>query len=316
MMLSILVTGASGFIGRDLVRRLAVAGHRVRAAARNPAAVSDLPCEPVRLDDLAGKVAWPALLGGITHVVHLAGIAHTGPGIPEASYKHVNAEATATLAAAARDAGVRRVVLVSSVRAQTGPTADKVLTEREPPAPTDAYGRSKLAAEAELAHVLAQGLPDWVALRPVLLYGEGAKGNMRALARLARTGLPLPLASLTGRRSLLGLANFASAVEHVLVADGASRRVLLVADPGPLTVAELVATLRLARRRSPLLLHVPENVLRWGAGLAGQSGTLDRLTGDLIVDTTALQSTGWCPKETARQGLERWQRETRETWRR
>lgn len=306
--LSILVTGASGFIGRDLVGRLASTGHRVRAAARRPADLSGLPIEAVQLTDLAAPVDWAPLLSGITHVVHLAGLAHSTEDIPEATYRRVNADAVAELAAAAPAAGVRRIVLVSSVRAQVGPAASSVLTERSAPAPTDAYGRSKLAAEAALARILAQGTTDWVALRPCVLYGPGVKGNVRTLARLAATPLPLPLGSLSGRRSLLGLTNFAAAIDHVLVADAAARRVLLLADPGPLTVADLVRALRRGRGRPAGLIPVPESLLRLAAGLVGRSAMLDRLAGDLVVDTTALQATGWQPRETAAEGLERWQR--------
>lgn len=309
MSLSILVTGASGFIGRDLVRRLVTAGHRVRAAARDPSGLGGPAIEPVAMGDLAAGIDWSPLVAGVSHVVHLAGLAHSTATIPEPTYRRINAVATAELGAAARSAGVHRVILVSSVRAQTGPSAAYVLTERTPPVPTDAYGSSKLEAEQALATVLAEGTTDWVALRPVVLYGPGVKGNVRTLARLAGTGLPLPLGALTGRRSLLGLDNFAGAIGHVLTSEEVSRRTFLLADPEPLTVAALVAAMRRGRGRTPRLLWLPEEVLRLAAALAGQSAALERMTGDLVVDTTALQSTGWRPLETAAQGLERWQRQ-------
>lgn len=310
MTLSILVTGASGFIGRDLVNRLAAAGHRVRAAARDPSSLLSLPVEPAFLGDLAGDFDWTPLVTGVSHVVHLAGIAHATDEIPEATYQRVNAQACEDLAIACRGAGVSRLVLISSVRAQIGPAATTILTERTLAAPTDAYGRSKLAAEAAIARVLADGATDWTALRPVVLYGPGVKGNVRTLARLARSGLPLPLATLPGKRSLLGLANFASAVAHVLTSEHAARRTFLVADPGPLTVGEFVAALRRGQGRSPRLLPVPTGLLRLGASLVGKGDMLDRLTGDLVVDTTALQSTGWQPCETASEGLERWHQDS------
>lgn len=309
MTLSILVTGATGFIGRDLVRRLAAAGHQVRAASRDPAALEGFPVEPVRMGDLsAGGTDWRRLVDGMTHVVHLAGIAHASAAIPDAVYDRVNAQAVGDLATAARVAAVRRIVFVSSVRAQTGPAAPGVLDERGPEAPTDAYGRSKLAGERALAAVLADGTTDWVALRPVVLYGAGVKGNVRALMRIARTPLPLPVGGLAGRRSLLGLGTFASAVGHVLEAESASRRVFLVADPGPVTIGDLVTALRRGCGRPPRLVAVPERLIRAGARLVGKGAMLDRLAGDLVVDTTALQATGWCPSETARDGLARWAR--------
>src|SRR5215813_15621150 len=110
---------------------------------------------------------------------------------------------------------VRRFVFLSSIRAQSGPVANEVLTEDMEPRPTDAYGRSKLDAERGLADVSI----DWVAMRPVLVYGPGVKGNMAALLKLAANPLPLPFRSLPGRRSLLSVDNLVVAVDTVLRAD-------------------------------------------------------------------------------------------------
>ena len=123
---------------------------------------------------------------------------------------------------AARRAGVRRFVFLSSIRAQSGPSADHVLTEDVTAQPTDAYGRSKLAAEQGLAELAL----DWVALRLVLVYGAGVRGNMAELVRLARTPYPLPLGALRSRRSLLSLDNLVAAIETVLSRPGQLRRPL------------------------------------------------------------------------------------------
>src|SRR5262249_30228155 len=146
----ILVTGASGFIGRALVTELANAGHAVRAAMRQPADVFPRSVEVMAVSDLTRPVEWRPLLSRIETVVHLAGIAHTGPGVPEETSDPVNRLATAELAHAARAAGVKHLVFASSIRAQSGPAAVKVLAENDTPQPTDAYGRSKLAAEEEV----------------------------------------------------------------------------------------------------------------------------------------------------------------------
>src|SRR2546430_8267737 len=135
-------------------------------------------------------------------------------GLPEDDYRMLNTEATIALARAARRAGAKRFVFLSSIRAQSGPTAEEVLTEELAPRPTDAYGRSKLAAEQGLADLDL----DWVALRLVLVYGPGVSGNMARLIRLARSPFPLPLGGVSARRSLLSLANLAAAVDCVLAA--------------------------------------------------------------------------------------------------
>ena len=196
----VLVTGASGFIGRALVADLAAAGHPVRAAMRQPADIFARTVEVVAVSDLTRPVEWRALLKGVETVVHLAGIAHAGPEIAEQAYDRVNRLATAELAETAQRMGVQRLIFASSIRAQCGPVASSVLDETGAPQPTDAYGRSKLAAEQAIR---ASNVPFTI-LRPVLIYGPGVKGNLARLARWARSPWPLPFGSFSNRRSILG----------------------------------------------------------------------------------------------------------------
>ena len=207
----ILLTGASGFVGRHLLRDLLARGYRVRTVGRTtPPAGPDV--EHVTIGDLGTPIDWRPLLDGVDHVVHSAGLAHADGDIAEERYQAVNTQATLALARAAQAAGVRRFVFLSSIRAQSGPVSDRPLSESDTPAPTDAYGRSKLAAEQGLA-----GLDlDWVALRPVLVYGPGVKANMAALVKLARLPLPLPLGGLSAKRSLLAIENLSEAIAFAL----------------------------------------------------------------------------------------------------
>lgn len=286
----ILVTGASGFIGRALVPALAARGHEVRAALRHgpdfPA-----PIETVRHGDLDGDVDWHRLVADIEFVVHLAGIAHAGPGVPEARYDRINHRAAAALAEAARTAGARRFVLMSSIRAQTGPSATTVLTEAAAPRPTDAYGRSKLAAEAAVAR---SGVPFTV-LRPVLVYGPGVKGNLRMLMRLAALPVPLPFGALTKPRSLVSAANLVAAVSHVLAHEASRGETYVVADPQPLTVAEIVVALRRGLDRKPGLVAVPPGLIRLGLMALGRGHQWEQIDGALVVDPAKLMATGWRP---------------------
>jgi nucleoside-diphosphate-sugar epimerase len=303
----VLVTGAGGFIGRHLVDALLADGWAVRAATREPGALRPRNgMTTVALADLPDVRDWSAWVDGTTHVLHLAGLAHATERIPEERYMAVNARPVTALAEAARRGGVKRFVLMSSVRAQSGPTAASVLTEAMPPRPTDAYGRSKLEAERLLSGALAGATTDWVVLRPVLVYGRGVAGNMRTLLSLARSPLPLPFAGLNGRRSLLGVVNLASAVLQLLSIPTAVRAVFLAADPGPVSVAEMVRAMREGLGRPPRLVGFPEARMAMAARVLGQSAAWERLARDLVVDTSALEGMGWRPQESTQDGLRRW----------
>jgi nucleoside-diphosphate-sugar epimerase len=287
-----LVTGASGFVGQGLVRTLAAAGIPVRAATRTPAAAA-FPggVEVVAVPDYMQPFDWAPLLDGIECVVHLAGIAHIGPGIDPAVYDRVIHAATAELVAACSRADIKHFVFMSSVRAQSGACADGVLTETDAPHPTEAYGRAKLAAEAA---VRAADMA-WTVLRPVMVYGPEAKGNLAALQRLAATPWPLPLASFTARRSLVSLDNLARAVVFALGAGVTERQTYLVADPKPVTVAEVVAALRHGLGRPPRLFAVPLPLFEIPLKLLGRGDVWERLAGSLVVDPSKLIAAGWRP---------------------
>ena len=294
----IALTGATGFIGQYLLQEMPKRGHRVRALLRRPASMP-VDASSAVIGDLTRPQNMSAALEGVDAVIHSAGLAHATSGIPEDDYRLINTEATVRLARAARRAGAKRFVFLSSIRAQCGPTADTVLTEAIEPRPTDAYGRSKLAAERGLAELDL----DWVSLRAVLVYGPGVKGNMAQLIKLARSPLPLPLAGLTARRSLLALENLSAAVETVLAAPGPLRRVFVAADPQALTIAEMIAALRSGLGRQPNVFPFPPTLLESLFRAAGRAEIYQRLSGSLIADPAALTSLGWAPPLATLPGL-------------
>jgi nucleoside-diphosphate-sugar epimerase len=295
----IALTGATGFIGRHLLRELPRRGYRVQVLLRRP---SELPegASGAIIGDLAAPQNMAAALRGVDAVVHSAGLAHAMSGHPEDDYRVLNTEATVGLARAAERAGAKRFVFLSSIRAQSGPVSETVLTEDVPAQPTDPYGRSKLAAEEGLATLAI----DWVALRPVLVYGPGVKGNMAALLRLAQAPVPLPLGGLSARRSLLAVDNLAAAVDTVLSAPGPLRRPLIVADEQALTVAEMIAALRAGLGRGPALFRVPAGLVGWAARAAGRKEAFERLAGALVASPAALLSLGWRPPVATAEGLQ------------
>ena len=294
----IALTGATGFIGQYLLRELSRRGYRLRVLLRRPSATPIQSASAV-IGDLARPQNMAAALADIDAVIHSAGIAHAMSGLPDDDYRLLNTEATIRLAQAAQRAGVRRFIFLSSIRAQSGPTADHVLTEALAPRPTDAYGRSKLAAEQGLAELDL----DWTALRLVLVYGPGVKGNMEELLRVARSPYPLPLGALKAKRSILALENLAAAIDTVLTTPDRLRRPFIVADPEPVTIPEMIAIMRRALGRRPALVPVPQQWIELMLRAAGRRETYSRLTGSLVADPSALMRLGWTPAITTAEAL-------------
>jgi UDP-glucose 4-epimerase len=288
----VLVTGASGFVGRALVDALARFGTPVRAATRNPAAYkARAGCEVAAVGDFLGPVDWRPLLRDVDAVVHLAGIAHIGSSVPPDTYDRVIRGATAELASACAQSGVRRFIFLSSVRAQSGPAASHVLREADTPQPNEPYGRAKLQAE----DALRAGPLKFTILRPTMVYGDEAKGNLAALIRLADSPWPLPLTSFANRRSLVSLDNLIAAIRFALGSPATCRETYLVAEPHAPTLAEIVAALRRGLGRPARLFPVPPRVFQAALELAGRDAVWERLGGSLVADPAKLLAAAWRP---------------------
>ena len=294
------LTGSTGFIGQHLLRELPRRGYRLRVLLRRPTSLPTNTASAV-IGDIARPQNMAAALQDVDAVIHSAGLAQAMSGVPEDDYRVINTEATINLARAARRAGAKRFVFLSSIRAQCGPTADGVLTEDIEPSPTDPYGRSKLAAERGLAELDI----DWVSLRAALVYGPGVTGNMAQLMRLARSPFPLPFAGLRARRSLLAVENLLAAIETLLETPKPLRRPFIIADPRALTVGEMIAAMRRGLGRQPHVFWVPPVLLALSSRAAGRMHMYERLSGSLVVDPAALMGIGWAPPLTSETGLAR-----------
>ena len=301
---TIAVTGATGFIGQALCDTLAAAGRPLRRIVR--ARVPALP-DAVAVGDIGSTTDWRAALEGARCVVHLAARTHVmreSAADPLAEYRRANVESTMRLAREAAAAGVRRFVFMSSIKVN-GESTRRPYTEADPPRPEDAYGVSKWETEQALAAVAGATGLEVVVLRPPLVYGPGVKGNFLRLLRIVAREERLPLASVANRRSLIYVGNLADAVITAIDAPRAAGRTFLTADPEDVSTPDLVRAIAQALGTRARLLPCPVALLHLGAMLAGRGGDVERLTGSLQVDASALQrELGWRPRLTLAQGLE------------
>ncbi len=286
---TVLVTGSDGFIGRHLVPYLAGHGFKVIAASRS-AAASGPNITAAALPDLSAPFDWAPLLEQCDAVVHLAGVAHTYAD--EALYDLINTRATEALARTAARLG-KHLVFTSSIAAQSGSFSDQELTEDDPPQPTNAYGRSKLAAEQAIHD--ADG--SFTILRPVVIYGEGEKGNLATIRKIAHLPIPLPFGGLTARRSVLSVQNLSSAITTALIDPRAHRQTFIVSDPTPVTVADLIARYRAGFGRPAWLFPAPEVLFELALRAAGQSSIWQRIGCPLVARPDKLLALGWKPVE-------------------
>ena len=312
----ILVTGATGFVGRRLVTALVDRGERVRVAVRTPqTALAGV--ETAVVGDIHGHTDWGAALAGVSRVFHLAARTHVladTAADPLREYRRINTEGTARLATAAARAGVRRLVYLSSIKVNGESTEAGPYTEASPPQPEDAYGRTKWEAERALRGVEQHLGLEAVVLRPPLVYGPGVKANFLKLIGLVARGVPLPLGAVRNRRSLVYVDNLVDALVLAGTHAAAAGRTFLVSDAEDVSTPELVRALAAALGVRPRLLPIPPALLRAAGRVLGRDAQVKRLTGSLQVDTTLIRDTlGWRPPRTLEDGLAAtvaWYRET------
>jgi len=300
----ILVTGASGFVGRALCEMLTAAGRAPRIATRAPLAGSP---DAFIVGEVGPDTHWRAALEGVRCVVHLVArthVLHETATDPLADYHRVNVQGTERLARSAAAHGVRRLVFVSSVKVNGERTHDRPYTEDDTPRPEDSYGISKREAEETLARIAADTGIETVVLRPPLVYGPGVKGNFLRLMSIIARGVPLPLASVANRRSLIYVGNLASAIVSAIDVPRAAGKTYLVSDGEDLATPELARSIARALGVGARLLPCPPLLLRAAASFSGRSAEVGRLTGSLQVDSSRIRrELGWQPGFSVEQGL-------------
>ena len=303
---SLLITGASGFVGRPLCAELLARGYEVRAAVRT-AAISPENAAVSVVGEIDGETRWAEALHGIDVVIHLAARVHVmqdDAENPLEEFRKVNLHGTENLARQAARAGVKRLVYASSIKVNGEQTTTTPFSEADMANPQDPYGISKWEAEQALLRVAQETGLEVVIVRPPLVYGPGVKGNFSSLFSAIDKGIPLPLAGARNARSLVYVGNLVDALIACAIHHDAAGKTYLVSDGVDVSTAKLTKEISAALNCPDRTFYFPPALLRAMAALLGKSAQVDRLFGSLRIDSQKIRGElGWTPPYTLQQGL-------------
>jgi nucleoside-diphosphate-sugar epimerase len=312
----LVISGASGFVGHALVQALASRYPLLLVTRHGPAAQGDQRHSAISATNRM-PTAWVGTPEGQealarfapTHLVHTAAIAHRRPPRTAAERRElqaVNVELAGTAAALAARLGMVRMLFLSSIGVHGTATAPgEAITEASPMRPGNAYARSKLEAEQLIRRTLAGSATRFTILRPALVYGPGAPGNLALLRRCVDAGLPLPLAGVANRRSLIALPNLVDLILTALFADAAADATFVAADAETIATPELIRLIARVRRRPCRLFPLPPTLLAAACRLPVLGAKLRQLSGDLVVDSALVRrQLGWSQPLPQRAALE------------
>jgi nucleoside-diphosphate-sugar epimerase len=316
----LLVTGATGFVGRHVLKQAREANvEHLRAAVRRPTVAELGDVDVAQVGDLGRDTNWRAALDGVDAVVHAAARVHVmreTSAEADEEYRRINTEGTLALARQAAASGVRRFVFVSTVKVNGERTQPgHPYTATDLPAPVDAYGRSKLDAERGLRTIEHESGMAVTVVRPVLVYGPGVGANFRSLMRLVASGIPLPLGAVDNRRSLVAADNLANLLVRCAVSDAGAGATFFASDGEDLSTPELIRRIAAALGKRARLLPVPPSLLRASARALRREAWASRLCDSLQVDSTpARHVLRWTPPksnvEALRETVENFVRES------
>jgi nucleoside-diphosphate-sugar epimerase len=297
----VLLTGATGFVGRAVLERMsALANIELIAAVRKPASEFVGGVTSIQVAGLEADTDWHQALEATNVVIHCAARVHVmndQSSDPLAEFRQVNVEGTLNLARQAAAAGVKRFIFVSSIKVNGEGTAPGASYNADDvPAPVDPYGISKMEAEQGLRALAAETGMDVVIIRPVLVYGPGVKANFLSMMRWLQRGVPLPFGAIYNKRSLVALDNLVDLIVTCIDHPAAANQTFLVSDGEDLSTSELLRGMGIALGKPARLLPVPSGLLEQGARLLGKQALAQRLCGSLQVDISKTRELlNWTP---------------------
>lgn len=305
----IFVVGATGFVGKMLCRNLVARGYPVKGAVRSRQRLSDLPSqmEYHLIDDIGPYTDWAGVLEHVDTVIYLAARVHVMEETstdPLDEYRRVNTAGAERLAYAAAKAGVRRIIYLSTIKVNGEKTTDHPFTEEDVANPDDPYATSKWEAEQILRRVSSETGVEVVIIRPPLIYGAGVGGNFLRLLEWVNRDVPLPLARVYNRRSLIYLGNLVDAIVACIGHQDAAGETFVMSDGEDVSTPDLIRLIAKAMNKRARLIPLPVMLLKAAGALTGKGPEIERLTGSLCIDSSKIRKVlGWKPPYTLEEGI-------------
>jgi len=308
--LKILITGASGFVGKALATELVVKDFSVSATVRGDVAVLPNGVSKITVGDFTQVSDWRPALQSVDVVIHVAGRAHImndGVDDPLAAFREMNTGVALLLARQAAAAGVKRFIFISSIKVNGEMTVpNQPFKPDDDFVPNDPYGLSKYEAEQGLLALAKETGMEVVIIRPPLVYGPGVRANFASMMSWVNKNIPLPFGAIHNQRSLVALDNLVSFIVHCIDHPKAANEVFLISDGEDVSTTQLLKKVAKAFDKKSLLIPVPVSVMTLAAKLVGKADVANRLFGSLQVDSSkARERLGWKPVVTMDEQLKK-----------
>jgi len=309
---SILITGAYGFIGNTLCKNFLLKKYFVNGSVRY--IKKSLNIENVNyigLGEINYKTNWGKILKNQDCVIHCAGKSNSARKRNQQGHIYeTNVDGTKKLAESAAEAGVRRLIFLSSIKVNGEKNIfinhSKTFTNEDRPNPIDNYAKSKLKAENILLEISAKTGLEVVIIRLPLVYGYGAKGNLAKLIKLVRSRIPLPLSLIKNQRSMIGMDNLVDFLNRCIDHQEASGKIFLASDGKDLSTPELIKLIASSMGIKPNLFPFPLSALKFLGSIFGQREEINRLTGSLKIDNNYTKEIlNWTPPLSVEEGIRR-----------